>query len=273
MPDKNIYVPITGATINIFNEGDNMNTASPVQTLAAVSGQAGNYRGEELDEGNYFLVASASGRGRIVHPFTLPNPTAPEDLIKYIGPLNMVAGLPVLNVNVVDKDDVPITTGMQMFAAKLLAVHVSAGAYTVGNVPVGSQMIEVVPTNPDVYQNLKILRDITNPMDPVNITLNPPVTLNVTVRLGNQSSNVIDTTCRLFEMSGNTKVREFQRQGNIFPINRLADGEITVRAFGPSGDNALGDAQTYQIAYSNTGGTGVLNRSYYYTIGSVSPIG
>ena len=263
MPEKT-YVPIIGATIKLFYPDDDMNLDTPIQTFAPVASDPGNYKGETIYEGDYFLHIAADGRGSVIHPFTLPNPVKPEELIKYIGPINMVAGLPVLEVDVINMNAEEVTTDITLYAAKLLGTHTGLGNYEVTNVPVGTQMIEIVPDNPDQYQNLKILRDIVNPMGPIAITLYPPVTLNITVRSGRVSNNTIDPTCRLFEMSGNTKVREFQREGNIFPIRRLADGTITVRAFEPDGTSPLGDAQTYNIWYTNTEGTGVLNRSYYY---------
>lgn len=269
--DENNYIPIEGATIQVFTKESNMLTDSPVLTLSAVSGEPGNYHttGGALDEGDYFLLASASGRGSVIHYFTLPSPANPDDLVKYIGPINMVAGLSVMGIEVIDKDDTPITSGIDLTVAKLLGAHNALGVYNINNVPVGVQPIELKPDDDEVYQHRIIQQTITNPMDEITIKLYPPITLNVTVRVGTPSSSYIDTTCTLFEVVGDTKIRQINRNGNIFPIKKLADGEILLRPYDSTGQTPLALAQAYILRYTDTGGTGVLNRSFYHNQDSV----
>ncbi|KAF5080370.1 hypothetical protein DSECCO2_120120 [anaerobic digester metagenome] len=264
MPDN--YVPITGGEVRIFAAGADMNVDTPVAVSSAVSGASGNYICTSIDEGSYFYVAAASGRGRVVGEFTLPNPLSdPNLLTEYIGPINMSPGLPLLTINVVDKDGVAVATGIKILADKLLAVNATLGEYTVANIAaITNRLIEIIPDDDTVYQNLKIYRDITNPMNAIAITLYPPVTLNVTVRISS-STGAIDTTCRLYEMSGATKVREIQRQGNVFPITKLADGTITLKAYAVDGITELSSNIAYNIRYTDTAGTGTLNKNLVYT--------
>jgi len=263
MPDN--FVPVTDASVDIFTIGSDMINDSPIASTDPIPGQPGDYKAESIDEGEYFYLVTATGRGSVVGNLTLPNPATPEQLIEYIGPINMVPGLPTSIIVVTDKDSVAITSDIIVELERIRYEHIADGEYASGYaVPTGvAKQIVITPADDTVYQNLKILRDITNPMSNINIMLFPPVTLNLTIRR-DSNSGAIDTTARLFEMNGNTKVRELSRQGNIFPIHKLADGTITLRAYGPNGVTTLSDNVTYNIRYSDTSNTGVLNRNLVY---------
>jgi hypothetical protein len=263
MPDN--FVPVTDAGVDIFTIGSDMINDSPIASANPVPGDTGDYKAESIEEGEYFYLVTAPGRGSVVGNLTLPNPATPNQLTEYIGNINMVPGLPVSVIVVKDKDNVAITSDIIVELERIRYEHVAAGEYASGYaVPTGTnKQIVITPADDTVYQNLKILRDITNPMSNINIILFPPVTLNITIRTGS-STGPIDMTARLYEMNGNNKVRELSRQGNIFPIHKLADGTITLRAYGPDGITTLSNNVTYPISYSNTSNTGVLIRNLVY---------
>ena len=271
MPKKDQTIPITGATIEIFPEGGNMNNGGElVTTLAPVAGTPGRYRADSIDEGGYFLVAKSAGRGTVVKDFRLPKETAPNELTKYIGPLNMVAGLPVMDVNIQDKDAANVTGDIVLEVARIRGVHVAAGAYTVGNVPVGTRKLEIIPDDPDEYQNLVMNVDVTNPMGTINIILYPPLTLNITILkqtisggIGGIEAPETDTSSRLFLMDGNTKIKEILRNGNVYTAKYLIDGDVTVRAYAQDGITPRAGNVTYNINYEASA-SGVLNRNYVW---------
>ncbi len=273
MPEKTQTIPITGADIEIFPEGGNMNDGGElVTTLAPVAGTPGRYRVDSIDEGSYFLVAKSTGRGTVVKDFRLPKETAPSELTKYIGPLNMVAGLPVMDVNIKDKDDANITTGITLEVARIRGVHVSDGDYTVAAVPVGTRQLEIIPDDPDQYQNWKMNLDVTNPMTGLNLVLDPPITLNVTIQKQTTSGTTTelttelttDTSSRLFIMDGNTKVREvFTGGANWYTAKYLINGDVTVRAYAKDGVTPRAGNVTYNINYLASE-SGVLNRNYIW---------
>lgn len=268
MPEKTQTIPIVGAIIDIFPEGGDMNDIGDlVTTLAAVGGVPGRYRADSLDEGSYFLVAQSAGRGTVVKDFRLPKETAPSELTKWIGPINMVAGLPVLDVNIEDKDAADITTDIKLEVAKIRGAHVAAGAYTVDAVPVGTRQLEIIPDDPDQYQNYKLNVDITNPMGAINLILYPPITLNVTIlkqtTSGVESTLQTDTDSRLFKMNGNIKGDEIHRNGNVYTANRLINGDITVRAYAQDGVTPRAGNVTYNIIYSEPA-SGVVNVTYIW---------
>ncbi len=269
MPEKTQTIPITGADIEIFPEGGNMNDGGElVTTLAPVAGTPGRYRVDSIDEGSYFLVAKSAGRGTVVKDFRLPKETAPSELTKYIGPLNMVAGLPVMDVNIKDKDAANITTGITLEVARIRGVHVSDGDYTVAAVPVGTRQLEIIPDDPDQYQNWKMNVDVTNPMTGLNLVLYPPLTLNVTIekQTTNQDlsiSSETDTDSRLFIMDGNTKGKEILLNGNVYTAKYLINGDVTVRAYAQDGETPRAGNVTYNINYTEPN-SGVVNRTYVW---------
>ena len=269
MPEKPNTIPITGATIEIFPKGGNMNDGGElVTTLAPVAGTPGRYRADSIDEGSYFLVAKSAGRGTVVKDFKLPKETAPSELTKYIGPLNMVAGLPVMDVNIKDKDAANITTGITLEVARIRGVHVSDGDYTVAAVPVGTRQLEIIPSDPEQYQNWKMNVDVTNPMTGLNLVLDPPITLNVTIQKqttsGTTTELTTDTSSRLFIMDGNTKVREvFTGGANVYTAKYLINGDVTVRAYAKDGVTPRAGNVTYNIKYIPLT-SGVVNRTYIW---------
>lgn len=268
MPENEQTIPITGADIEIFPEGGDMNDIGDlVTTLAPVAGTPGRYRADSIDEGSYFLVAKSAGRGTIVKDFRLPKETAPNELTKYIGPLNMVAGLPVMDVNIQDKDAANVTGDIALEVAKIRGVHTAAGAYTVDDVPVGTRQLEIIPDDPDQYQNYKMYVDITNPMDAIDIILYPPLTLNITILKqtisGPVGTSETDTSSRLFIMDGSTKVSEVLRNGNVYTANYLIDGDVTLRAYAQDGITPRAGNVTYNISYLESA-SGVLNRNYVW---------
>ncbi len=277
--------PITGATIEIYRAED-YGVTGPIDTADPKAEDPGYYKAEELDEGDYTYKVSAPDKGTVVGDFTLPDPSDKEAIQKNIPPITLVSGA-LASITLYDKDGKTITkdgatgptgptgvTGItgdvDIEVARLFSEGGGEGVYTVDDVPIGERLIEIKPSDPTVYQNLKLLRNISKPTTDIDITLYPPVTLYVTVYKNDITTKppqqVIDTNCRLFEVTetGN-KIREITtKTSSDFKIGMLANGVIHLLVTKLDGITKLGDIATFTIDYAQTT-EGIMSRGIIYT--------
>ena len=258
--------PITNATIEIYRAED-YGVTGPI-TTADPKSSPGYYKAEDLEDGDYIYKVSAPDKGSVVGSFNLPGYLSAGDLQKNLSPITLVNGAD-LNITVYDKDGkviiregaggptgpegvTGVTGELDIHAAKLIAEGGEEGIYTVDAVPVGQRLIEIIPIDPDEYQNLKILRTISSPTTNVTINLYPPVTLFITPKFANGN---IDTNGRLFEVSqSGNKIREITTKiGQDFKITHLADGVVYFRSYGIDGTTPVSDIVSYTISYLISG--------------------
>ncbi len=248
--------PIAGAIISIYNREDYGVTGPTGPTTVAVADpkvDIGWYKAEDLDDGEYTYTVEAAGKGTLVGDFKLPGtkPTNPKTLPT----IRMVSASDV-DISIVDDEATPVVTGIKVWISRLYATHVSDGVYNRVDVPVGERLIEIVPDDPDVYQNLKILRTITSPSSAIDISpLYPPVTLYIKpVIVVDGGVGMVDSNARLFETtSSGVIIREITTKvGDHFKITHMANGVAYFKATNPTG-TVVSDVLPITIDYGLTG--------------------
>jgi len=213
-------VPITDATIEVYKkDGTLVGSATPEG--------GGNYVKETLEEGDYYFKAMAPGRGTVIKDFKLPSDTPSDEAFKNIT-VNMYEGVPLINVHVEDKNETDVIDNIAVKLARIEAPHNLNGNYEVENVPIGTQVLEIIPDEgyEETYQHYKKEYHVSSGLS-INEVLYPPVT--VRVRIVN-AQGVDIPGAQLYEGSSVDPAKEITRTSGQLILPLQADRTITFTA-------------------------------------------
>jgi hypothetical protein len=238
------FVVITDGTVKVYKQSDD--------TLVATASNLGNgnYPAENIEEGEYYFVAEAPGKGTVIRNFSLPDPMNLTELFKNIT-ISMVQGISIIPVNVKNQNDVAIITGIKVKISRILGIHDTGGKYDVANVPKGSQLLELIPDEGEIdnYQNYKKLYNITDGLI-INEILYPPIALQIRII---NSSGVEIPGAKLyhnpFKLGTPSPDSEIYKTNGQFILPRQSDGVILLTATAP---NHIAINREIGLSYSHT---------------------
>lgn len=244
MISKDLVV-ITDGTITVYkSDGTLVGVAS--------SEGGGNYRSAQLEEGTYYYIAEAPDRGTVVGDIILPDPMNVDAVIKNIT-VQMVAGVDIVPVTLEDKDGAPITTDVDVKIARIVGVHTVNGLWNVADVPVGTQLLQIIPRAglETTYQNYSRNYNIADGIE-ISEVLYPPV--NVQVRITTPAGVEIPGS-RLYLGSTADASKEIYKTSGLFILPLQSDHTMTLTATAPNYMNANGVQRVVSYATSVTLGT------------------